>query len=127
MPDPIKVDTAPIPPVEVTVIGNPSSGAPIPSGSVIPTPDHQPNIVYNVVTPIVAIVVRFLNTFCISLAGLLGGGGLTQKLLPHADITSLVWSSVTLSACIAGVGLLKDCGTVFSGLEKKFPLATGSV
>ena len=121
-----------IPAVEVTIIGagagaGTSSGAPIPSGTMLATADHQPNVIVNVVTPLVAIGVRFGNSFCVSLAGSLAAGGLTEKLIPHVDFTTLVQGSVMLAACIAGVGLLKDLATVFSGLEKKFPLASGSV
>jgi hypothetical protein len=129
MTDPVKTSApAPIPPVTVTVIGDASSGgAPIPSGTVLVTPDHQPNVVYRVITPLVAILVRFVNTFCVSLAGSLSAGGLTANIMPHADFTGLVKSAVILAACIAGVGLVKDSATVFSGLEKQFPIATGSV
>ena len=117
-----------IPPVTVTVIGDAvPSGAPIPSGSVLTTPDHQPNVIYTVISPIVAILVRFGNTFCVSLAGALAAGGLSTSVIPHAHFIEVLKPSIILAAYIAGVGLLKDAATVFSGMEKRFPLASGSV
>ncbi len=117
-----------IEPVSVTVIGTgDGGGAPLTSGTQAVTPDHQPNLVVQVVTPLVAVSVRFGNAFCVSLAGSLAAGGLGDKILPHADFGELLRSSIFLAGCIAGVGLVKDLATVFGGLEKKFPLASGSV
>ena len=119
--------TEPIQPVPVTIIGTLADSG-LTTGTIATTPgSHQPNLVAQVVTPIVAILVRFGNTFCVSLAGSLMAGGLTVKVMPHTDFIGLVEPSVFLAACIAGVGLIKDSATVFSGLEKRFPLSSGSV
>ncbi len=124
-----KIVPTPIAPVAVTVIGTgPDPGAaPLTTGTVAVTPDHQPNVMVNVITPFVAIMVRFGNNFCVSLAGSLAAGGMTSKVMPHSDFVGLVEPAVILALCIAGVGLVKDFATVFSGLEKRFPLASGSV
>ncbi len=124
----VKHVTEPVPPVLVTLVGTGDGGSPpTPTGTVLVTPDSQPNVILTVVTPIVAILIRASNAFCVSLAGSLMAGGLTQKVLPHDTFLDLVYPSIFLAGCIAGVGILKDSATVFSGLEKKFPLATGSV
>jgi hypothetical protein len=134
MSDAEKIEPLPIEPVRVAIIGGTGSGstgtgdgAPIPSGTVLKTPDHQPNVVVQVVTPIVAVAVRAGNTFCVSVVATLTAGGLTGSVLPHADMAGLLRSAVILAASIAGVGALKDIATIFSGLEKRFPLASGSV
>ena len=111
-------------PVSVTLVG--TGDGPV-KGTKATTPHDQPNIVLNVVQPLVAIAVRFGNTFCVSLGGSLAAGGITSKVIPHQDFAQLIQASVFLAACIAGVGLVKDLGTVFMGLEKRFPLLTGSV
>lgn len=117
-----------IAPVNVAVIsGTGDGGSPLTTGTMGTTPDHQPNIVIQVVTPIVAILVRFANDFCVSLAGSLTAGSLGTKYLPHTTVADMVQVSAFLAICIAGVGLVKNAATVFSGLEKKFPLASGSV
>ncbi len=117
--------TEPIPPVPVTVISDGAS--PSLAGTIATTPGAQPNLLVNVVTPIVAITVRFLNAFCVALSGALVAGGLGQTVLPHGSLVDIVKPSIILALTIAGVGFIKDCATVFSGLEKKFPLASGSV
>ena len=121
----VKVEA--IQPVPVTIIGTMADSVPT-TGTIATTPrPDQPNLIVQVVTPIMAILVRFGNTFCVSLAGSLMAGGLTAKVMPHTDFVGLVGPSAFLAACIAGVGLIKDSATVFSGLEKKFPLSSGSV
>lgn len=119
---PEKTITVPIPPVSITTIGETA----LPP-TVVQTPAGHPNLVVTVVTPLVAILVRFGNTFCVSLAGTLAAGGLTTTLMPHTNLVGLIQSAAIIAASIAGVGLVKDCATVFSGLEKTFPLASGSV
>jgi hypothetical protein len=119
-----KTVTEVMPPIAVTVIG---TGDGLTRNVTATTPHDQPNLAVNIISPLVAIAVRFGNTFCVSLAGSLAAGGITSKVIPHSDIGGMLEPAVILAACIAGVGLIKDFGTVFSGLEKKFPLASGSV
>lgn len=130
MTDPIKVETAPIEPVTVTVIGGTGDGgAPLTTGTVGTTPDHQPNFVALVVTPLAAILIRFVNQFLTTLVGLVAAGMTPAggKLLYTSDFVHLVMTCATLSIAGAGLGLLKDCLTIFSKLEKDHPLLTGSV
>ncbi len=114
----------PIPALPVVMIGSGTGdgGAPITTGTVGATPDHQPNIIIRVISPLFAIVVRFINDFCVSLVGSLTAGGLMTKILPFMDFHDLLIGAITLAASIAGVGALKNVATIASGLEKKFPL-----
>ncbi len=126
MPDPEKTETTPIQPMTVTVISGTGDGAPIPSGTVMATPDHQPNLIIQVVGPIAAILVRFINTFLTALLGILMGA-MTSNVIQASDFIHLVYKCAGLAVAGAGVGLLKDLITVFGKLEGKYPLATGSV
>jgi len=119
-----KTVTEVMPPVAVTLIG---TGDGVTRNVTATTPHDQPNLAVTIISPLVAIFVRAGNTFCVSLGGSLAAGGMTSKVIPHADFWGMVEPAVILAAVIAGVGLVKDFGTVFSGLEKKFPLASGSV
>lgn len=114
------VKLAPVQPEVVTVIGNQ------PSGTVIVTPDHQPNIVVNVVTPIIAIASRFITSFLTALLGILTGAMATQ-VITATDFLHLVYKCAGLALAGAVIGLIKDLITVFGKLEGKYPLATGSV
>lgn len=119
--------TQPIEPITVAVIGGTGDGTPLTSGTTGTTPDHQPNLVVQVVTPIAAITVRALNTFCITVVGLLTAGAMSHELIPAGDFIMTLRACAGLSLGVVIVGIIKDCATIFSGLEKKFPLGTGSV
>lgn len=122
------VTPAAIQPLPVTMIGvrTENSGAPITSGQVIVTPAGQPNFVVRVITPLVAISVRFGNAYLTALLGLVTVG-LTTDALPAQDFVHLVLRCASLSLAGPCVSLAKDLVTILSGLEKKYPLATGSV
>lgn len=120
---PVVPPTIVIPPVTLTVIGDKTSA---PSGTVIQMPGSHPNIIQNVVTPIVAISVRFINTYLTMLVGLLGAG-MTTNALPASDFSHLVYKCATLSFAGAAFGFLKDLVTIFGKLEQKYPVATGSI
>jgi hypothetical protein len=127
--------TAPIAPVSVAVVGSlptmmtgTGTGSPLTTGTVGTTPDHQPNIVLNVITPVVAITVRavtlFLTTFSAALA-VAGVGG--KDVLPVADMQHAINLAMWMGLSAAGVGTVKNLITIFSGLEGKYPLGTGSI
>jgi len=123
-------ESAPIPVVHATVVGvGPSTSDHLPTGTVAVTPGAaQPNLVLNVITPIVAIAVRFANTFLTTLVGLVMAGMTPAgDVLKANDFVELVLACATLSVAGAGVGLLKDLVTIFGRLEGKFPLLTGNV
>lgn len=128
MPDPIKME--PIQPVTVTVIkGTGDGGTPLQTGVTATTPDHLPNIVVTMISPLVAICIRFANTFLVSLSGLLVAAMTPagSSLLYTSDFWHLLITCANLSIPVAGLGFIKDCATIFGKLEGKFPLATGSV
>ncbi len=119
----------PMEPVHTTIIGVGSSDSKfLASGTVATTPgSHQPDLVLNVVNPLVAILVRFGNIFCLTFVGALSAGGVSGAVIPHGDFVTMLKPALLLALCTAGVGFVKDLGTIFSGLEKRFPLATGNV
>jgi len=83
----------------------------------IETAQGQVNIYQTVITPIIAILIRFCKTFAVSLSGSLAGGGVTG-----AIPSNLLKSSIIIALSIAGVDAIKNFATLFGGLETKFPL-----
>jgi hypothetical protein len=113
-------------PIVVTAIA-PMPGAeaagttPIPSGTVVTTPDHLPNLLVQVFTPLMAIVARAGVVFFQSMSGLVVVGG-TTGLIPAHDFLELVAKSANLSLCVVGASVISSLVTIFSNLEKRFPL-----
>jgi hypothetical protein len=121
------VKTTPIPVLPVTVIAEPGTpGSPLTTGTPAVTPDHQPNLVVNVVTPIVAIAVRFLNLYLNTVLGLVLAATTTQ-IIPASDFTHLLLKCAGMSLVGPTIGLIKDMITIFGKLEGKYPLLSGSV
>lgn len=125
----------PIQPIPVTLIGvrEEGSGAPIVDGQVIVTPGDQPNLVANVVQPIIAIAVRVVFLYAKTVLGFL-----TTAMIPPGDNPVLqavhameFWQLLVTAAGIAiapaGYELLQSLVTILGRLERKFPLLTGSV
>ncbi len=128
-PEPEKTVVAPVKPLEVTMIGTGDGGVPIPSGTIATTPDHQPNLIVNVVGPLAAILVRFVNLYLTTLVGLVAAGMTPagSSLLKTGDFYHLVLTCASLALPGAALGLIKDVVTVFGRLEQKYPLLTGSI
>ncbi len=129
--DPKMTESTPVEPVTVTMVGVGSTDTKfLPSGTVATTPGStQPDVVLNVVQPVVAITVRFGNLFGTTLVGLLvaamtPAGG---KLLYTGDFLHMVTLCANLSLPVAALGLIKDLVTLFGRLENKYPLLTGKV
>lgn len=122
-----QMKVAPIAPVTVTLIGSGTGdGSPIPNNSMLRTPDHQPNIIVKVVTPLAAVLIRFVNAYATVWVGLVTVG-LTTDELPAADFAHLAWKCAGLSLAGPIVSAVKDCITILGNLEKKYPIATGNV
>lgn len=117
--------TTPIPPVTVAIIRG-GTGAPLTTGTVASTPDHQPNIVFTVISPLAAVLIRFAYDYLTMLVALVGAG-MTTNVIPAADFAHLVLQCAKLSLAGAGLGALKNLVTIFGNLERKFPIASGSV
>lgn len=111
------------PPVPVTIIG---TGDGLVPGTKAITPHDQPNIVVNVVQPIVALFFRFVNVYIGNVVGLLAVG-MTSSELPAADFGHLLLKCMGLAIAGSVVLLLKDVVTISQKLEQKYPLLTGSV
>lgn len=124
-----------IKPIPLNLIGvrEEGTGVPITDGQVIVTPDHQPNIVANVVQPIVAILVRVTFLYAKTVLGFL-----TIAMVPPGDNPVLkamhaieFWQLLTTAAGIAiapaGYELLQSIVTILGRLERKYPLLTGSI
>lgn len=92
----------------------------------VDTPDHLPDVIIKVVSPIAALLVRFINNYLTMLVSLVSAGMATD-IIPAADFIHLVIACAKLSLATAGLALLKDLVTIFGKLEGKFPLLTGSV
>ena len=121
-----KAEATTLEPVTVTVIGTKADDIPT-SGTVAVTPKaSQPNLIVNAVTPLVAIAIRCINVYVGTLLGILSGA-MTTDVIPSADFAELFVKCAGLAVAGTVVLTLKDVGTVLSGLEKKYPLLTGSI
>lgn len=112
-------DPVVIAPVQVAVIG------PSAPQQTVTTPDHLPNIVLTTITPLIAIGVRFANVYLLTLLGLLGTS--ITGAIAAPDFLHLLIKCGEMALAPAILALGKDLLTVLTGLEKKFPLATGAV
>lgn len=128
-PDPMKEAVTEVQPVQVAVIGGTGTGdgGTLQSGTVT-TPGAQPNIVVTIISPLMAILVRFVNNYLTTLVGLVGAGmtPLGNDILPR-EFGALVGICAQLSFAGAAFGSLKDIVTIFGRLEGKYPLLTGGV
>lgn len=126
MPDDKVIASRPIEPVTVAVIGT-GDVSRLASGTEATTPGpHEPNLVVQIVTPLMAIAIRFLNAYFTMLVGLVTAGMATD-IIPASDFGQLVIACAKLSVAGAGLGALKDIVTIFGRLEGKYPLSTGNV
>jgi len=116
-------------PVKVSIVGTGDTGnGGLPAtGTVAHTPGaHNPNLIVEIVPPIVALLVRFGNVYVGNLVGLLAAG-MTSNAIPAPDFWHLLMKCASLAVAGAVVLMLKDVVTVFGKLEQRFPLASGSV
>lgn len=112
-----KTQETPIQPVVTTIIGT-GDGA---KSQTIKTPEGQPDIRVEIISPLVGITSRFIVTFLTSVVGLLGAGS-ASTIIPASDFLDLLWKCCALSLGAAVIGLFKDLITVFTRLTQKFPL-----
>lgn len=118
------------PPVPITMIGT-GSGANIMEGKTGVTPAGLPNIVItSVITPVMAIFIRFAHLYLVTLVGLVTAGMTplgASVMIPYHDFWTLVIDCAALSVAGPALGALKDLITIFGRLEGKFPLLTGNI
>ncbi len=121
-----KIIAGPVEPVKVSIVGTGDGGLPA-SGTIATTPgSHNPNLIVEVISPVVALLVRFGNVYVGNLVGLLAAAK-TSDIITATDFWHLFLKCASLAVAGAVVLSLKDIVTIFAGLEKKFPLGTGSV
>ncbi len=110
--------------VNLAVIGSTGDGG-LKSGTAITAPG-QPNVVYQVIGPVFAILIRFIKTYLTIFLAIIGAGFTTDVLPWHAfsDLVAVSWK-LALSGALLNLG--KDVLTVFTDLEKRFPLLLGNV
>jgi hypothetical protein len=118
--------------VTVSIVGGANEkemqSGPIMSGTLATTPANQPNLLINVVPPVLAVTVRFIHLFLTTFVGLLTVAG-----VGGADTFGAVNFNEVFRTCaigglsVAGMGALKDIITIFGRLEGKYPLVTGSI
>ena len=134
MPEEEKVtESRPVEPVIVTMIGT-GDGSRLPSGTVAETPGlHMPNVIMNVVPPVVAVAVRFAYLFFFTLSGFLtvrmapSTDSMVIQAIQQADFYSLVIAGASVAMASSVNGAIKDITAILKGWAAKYPLATGSV
>lgn len=118
-------------PVTISIVGtgNGTGGgdAPTPNQTIAKTPGEGPNLLVNVVPPMMAVLVRFLNTFLTSFVGLLTAAGFGVGTTLGANLQGTIREAATVSLVIAAMATLKNLITIFGRMEGKYPLATGSI
>lgn len=113
----------PVEPMQVTIIGT-GDGSRLPTGTEAKTEgEHQPNVVMNVVTPIMAMLVRGTKAFMVSWLGIMPVAGMTG-IIPFTTFWDLTIKAAGLSV---GVGVMAS-GNMFleilTKLDQKFPTWT---
>jgi hypothetical protein len=109
--------------VTLTVIG---TGDGLVNCTTAKTPPDQPNIIIRVVTPLMAIGIRFANAYLTALVGLVTVS-VTTTALPAPDFIHKVILCGSLAFAGPAIALIKDLITVFGRLEGKYPLLSGGV
>src|SRR5215467_10992570 len=92
--------------VTVSLVGTGSTSgggvAPIADGTVLRTPEGQPNLVVNVVSPIIALVVRFARQFLLSFLASVG----TQHFAGFGDWKTAAYLALGTSLLSLGWNLV---------------------
>jgi hypothetical protein len=113
-------------PVTISIVGTGTGDgggvAPTPNGTTATTPGGQPNLLVNVVPPVIAIAVRFVNQWLIAFGGFIGADVIAPTLFA-LDLRQMAVAALAT----AFVGLIKNLITVFGRLEGKYPLFTGTI
>ena len=118
-------------PVQISIVGGTGSGGDVsntPPKMMAETASGQPDFVVNIIRPSLAIFVRFIHLFLTTFVGALTAAGIGgENLLGATDFQGVVQHGALMALSVGGTGFLKDLVTVFSRLEGKYPLMTGSI
>ena len=97
-----------------------------PATAIIPTPDHEPNIIYQTITPIFSILIRSGRSFCQALlSGLTAaqaGTVLNIEVLKHLQFREIF----ILATATPGICALQNTIELLAKLDQKFPMFRGA-
>jgi hypothetical protein len=97
-----------------------------PPTSIIETPVHEPNIIYQTITPIASILIRSARVFVQGILGGLGvseaGSALGVDVMSHIHIREIL----ILAGANAAVCALHNTAELLAKLDQKFPLIRGA-
>lgn len=110
-------------PIIVTTVSSGDGGHPLPAETMATTPDHLPDIIVKVVSPLVAILVRTARTYVNTIVGLIAVGvtGSAPQALPPSDFKVLLAHAAGLAIAPAVVSALTNFGILLAKLDQKFP------
>lgn len=109
------VDDISTPPLQIAVISSDTGR------HLVQTAPNLPNIMLTFVSPLAAIMVRFLDTFLTTLVALVTAG-MSTNLIPVRDFADLVEKAALLALTGAALGLMKDLLVIFGRLKQRYPL-----
>lgn len=115
--------------VPVTLIGT-GPGTDMKGITAVTPSKNTPNIIVtSVISPLVAVLIRFIHLYLTTLVGLITAGvtPLADNLIAYTDFMTLVTGCMLLAIPGPAIGALKDIITIFGRLEGKFPLLTGNI
>ena len=123
MPDEDKqvTTTESVAPVAMTLVSSTGTGDGGTKTALIQTPAGQPNILATYITPVAALLSRFVTYFLTNLLGVMTTVSATG-MIPFHDFKDLLLKSATISLGGALLSSGKDLLTLFTAISKKFPL-----
>ncbi len=113
-----------IPAAPVVLVSRGTGAGTLAPDTVITTPDHQPNVIIKVVTPLWVIFIRSFRVFLQTLLGLLTAAMVAPKALPAEDFMHLLTLCASLSVASAGVCIIQNGIELLGQLDQKFPTLT---
>jgi hypothetical protein len=115
----------------VTVVGGSGSTPPaIPNNTLAVTPAGVPNMISRTIPTARAVAIRAGNVFITVFASLTGIGAVAAGAVSvvGGHLNQMTAREAFIVAGTAALGeIVKSLGTILSGLEKKYPVATGNV
>jgi uncharacterized ion transporter superfamily protein YfcC len=92
----------------------------------IPTPDHEPNIIYQTITPIMSILIRSGRAFIQSVLATSGlgiaGTVVNIQVLDHIKMREVL----VIGCATAVICALQNTGELLAKLDQKFPMFRGA-
>ena len=121
MPTDEKTITQEVAPITAVVIGG-TGDSPLPKDKALATTPHgQPNIIVQVVTPFMAILIRAVSMFCTTLLSIVTVA-MPTGLIPASTFGELLWKSASFAVAATVLDLFRNVITLFGKLERDYPL-----